>query len=779
MAEKRKKAKKRNSKKVESNLSSIINSIFLMFLSLLLFVSLLVSNENLENDFNVLQNSNLTFFKIISLDFPEVSNPIGPFGVFFGYSLYLFIGKFFSLLFLFGLLVYCFFSIFYKNRIDLKLKTISFIIFSFFLNLSLLTSQKFYDSNNGWLLKKIFNFLDSIFNHTGTLILSSAFCILSLLVLFEIENVKNFIVMVFNMIFGGIISLLRIAFRIKKKEVKKNHNNKSKRNLPELSDFTEYEEVSEKSEPTIIDHALIGSKNEIQSNKQEIIKNTKDNIKKETVLPEPEIVEPMFEFYVKPDINTFLSSPIKLSKKDREETEEGIKQISAILRDKLAEFGVDSNVKNVNIGPIITQYEIEPAPGIKVSKFQSLSDDLALAIKAKSIRVQAPIPGRGLIGIEVPNVNKDIIYLKDILLSDVMKNDKSAIAIGLGKDIAGNPVISNLAKMPHLLIAGATGAGKSVCINTLINSILLLKTPDEVRMVLIDPKRIELSGYEGIPHLIQNVVTDPDDAFAALNWGVKEMERRYSLLQKYKVRDLIGYNQKVNKLKESEPELEDIVLPYIVIIVDEFADLIMTAGKEVEVPITRLAQMARAIGIHLILATQRPSTKVITGVIKANFPSRIAFQVSSKIDSRVILDSNGAEALLGRGDMLFLPPGMAIPQRIHGAFMSDDEIENLIEYLKLQPKPEYQIEMIESEETDIASFDYDDELFPDAARAVVTSNTASVSMLQRHFKIGYARAGRLIDLLEKSGIVGPHVGSKAREVLSTVEDLKVYGFWNE
>jgi S-DNA-T family DNA segregation ATPase FtsK/SpoIIIE len=330
--------------------------------------------------------------------------------------------------------------------------------------------------------------------------------------------------------------------------------------------------------------------------------------------------------------------------------------------------------------------------------------------------------------------------------------------------------------MPHLLIAGATGSGKSVCINTIITSLLLRTTPDEVRLVMIDPKRIELAGYEGIPHLIQNVVTENEDALAALNWGVSEMERRYELLQKYNVRNIDSYNKKIKKLKVEEPELEDDEIPYIVIIVDEFADLIMTIGRDVEVPISRMAQMARAIGIHLIIATQRPSTKVITGIIKANFPARIAFQVASKIDSRVILDANGAEKLLGRGDSFFLPPGTGIAQRIHGAFIPDEEIVDVVAYLRTQPKPKFEIKIIEDEITEMGSYDYDDELFPQAAVAVVSAGNASVSMLQRHFKIGYARAGRLVDMLEQAGIIGPHLGSKSREVLASEEDLRIYGY---
>jgi DNA segregation ATPase FtsK/SpoIIIE, S-DNA-T family len=367
-----------------------------------------------------------------------------------------------------------------------------------------------------------------------------------------------------------------------------------------------------------------------------------------------------------------------------------------------------------------------------------------------------------------------MIYLKDILLSDEMKQLDKPLTIGLGKDISGNPLVADLAKMPHLLIAGATGSGKSVCINTLIVSLLLRTTPAELRLVLIDPKRVELAGYEGIPHLIGDVVTEPDDALGTMHWAVREMEKRYEMLQDLTVRDINSYNQKLKDDKTGE--FKDFSpLPFIVIVVDEFADLIMTAGRDIELPITRLAQMARAVGIHLILATQRPSIKVITGIIKANFPARIAFQVSSKVDSRVILDMMGAERLLGQGDMLFVPPGKAIPDRIHGAFVSDVEITKLCEYLKDQPKPKSELFITSGEKGGLQKFEYDDELFPDAARIVISANMASVSMLQRHFKIGYARAGRLIDMLEQAGIIGPHLGSKSRDVLASESDLDVYG----
>jgi len=453
--------------------------------------------------------------------------------------------------------------------------------------------------------------------------------------------------------------------------------------------------------------------------------------------------------YVMPSIEDFLESPVKLSERDRKEIESQILETSQILQSKLAEFGIEAEVRNVNIGPIITQYELEPAKGVKVSRFTSLADDLALAIKAKSIRVQAPIPGRGLIGIEIPNLTRDMIYLRDLLLCEEIRNSKNKLVFGLGKDIAGRPVVTDLAKMPHLLIAGATGSGKSVCINTIIMSLILRATPDDLRLILIDPKRVELAGYNDLPHLIGSVVTEPESALENMYWAVKEMERRYELLQEARVRDINGYNERAALDKDLEK------LPFIVIIVDEFADLIMTSGKDIELPITRLAQMARAVGIHIILATQRPSIKVITGIIKANFSARIAFQVSSRVDSRVILDTIGAERLLGSGDMLFMPPGKAIAERIHGAYVSDHEIARVCEFMSMQPKPRQEFNVTMEQEGELGVLDYDDELFPEAARVVVSANTASVSMLQRHFKIGYARAGRLIDLLERARIIGP------------------------
>ena len=746
--------------------------IFLWFvvllLSILFLVSLLEKSIWIYFDYHKLQTADLTFGEIIRLQFPTTTNLIGPFGAFFAYWFSYLLGKYFSLALFLGTTLLGFFLVFQIGRRNLLLKIISFWAFVFFgqqfmmIMLKTAPEQAFQLLDVGIIPIKISTFLIGIFGETGTLIIAAAIILTAISVIFEVENIKK----IFLYILGNLWRLLRSFFTHKEKSsVSKMEKKPKAKKKEEMSSHQRKKETV----PNIIDH--VGTENDDDE------RAYKPKIPKRKLSQNPaEMPEEPTREYEKPDVNSFLIST-KSSKRNREEIEKNIKKISKILEQKLAEFSVDAEVINVNIGPIITQYEIKPAPGVKVSKFHSLVNDLALAIKAKSIRVQAPIPGRGLIGIEIPNIKRDTIFLKDIMLSEEMRSTDSVLAFALGKDISGNSVIADLAGMPHLLIAGATGSGKSVCVNTIINSLLFRATPEEVRLVLIDPKRIELSGYEGIPHLIQNVVTNNDNALAALNWGVVEMERRYELLQKYKVRNLAGYNREIKRLRTNGEEPEDSELPYIIIVVDEFADLMMTVGKDVERPITRLAQMARAIGVHLILATQRPSTKVITGIIKANFPSRIAFKVSTKIDSRVIIDANGAEKLLGKGDMLFLPPGKGTVERIHGAFISDTEIQNVVEYLRTQPKPEQDFKIIsDDEETELENFEYDDELFPEAAVAVVTAGNASVSMLQRHFKIGYARAGRLIDMLEQAGIIGPHVGSKSREVLATEEDLKIYGY---
>ena len=438
------------------------------------------------------------------------------------------------------------------------------------------------------------------------------------------------------------------------------------------------------------------------------------------------------------------------------------------LEDVLSSFGISAKVVNATQGPTVTRYEIEPAQGVKVSRIVNLTDDIALNLAAQHIRMEAPIPGKSAIGIEVPNTKTEAVHLRDVLDCSDFKEARGGIPVGLGKDIAGKPVITDLAKMPHLLVAGTTGSGKSVCVNTLISSILFSRKPEEVKLLLIDPKMVELSVYNGIPHLMAPVVTDMKKAAAVLRWAVREMEARYKAFAASGKRDIKSYN-------EAHPKS---AMPLIVLIIDELADLMMTAPDDIEESISRLAQMARAAGIHMVLATQRPSVNVITGSIKANVPSRISFAVGSQIDSRTILDMAGAEKLLGKGDMLFSPIGANKPIRVQGAFISDDEVEHLVEFVKQQREPEYDDTVTAEAEKEIAAQDndeqdiYRDELLERAVNLVMESGQASVSMLQRRFRIGYTRAARLVDTMEDLKIVGPNMGSKAREILMSPEQVK-------
>ncbi|NLM20993.1 MAG: DNA translocase FtsK [Peptococcaceae bacterium] len=431
-----------------------------------------------------------------------------------------------------------------------------------------------------------------------------------------------------------------------------------------------------------------------------------------------------------------------------------------LLEDTLNSFGVKVKVTRVTQGPTITRFEVQPAPGVKVSKITSLADDIALSLAAPDVRMEAPIPGKAAVGIEVPNKEISVVHFREVLESEEFQNSPSKLTFALGKDIAGLPIIGDLTKMPHLLIAGATGSGKSVCINTLIASIVYKAKPDEVKLLLIDPKMVELTTYNGIPHLISPVVTEPQKAAGALKWIVTEMETRYELFAAAGVRDIVRYNFIFADKKDNEQK----PLPYVVVIIDELADLMMVAPAEVEEAICRLAQMARAAGIHLIVATQRPSVDVITGLIKANIPSRIAFAVSSQVDSRTILDMGGAEKLLGRGDMLYHPIGVNKPVRVQGCYLADKEVRNIVDYLKEQAKPEYcEIPTVNLETS--SNLEPEDELFYKAANVFFENNTASVSLLQRRLRIGYTRAARLMDILEEKGVVGQYEGSKPREIL--------------
>lgn len=439
-----------------------------------------------------------------------------------------------------------------------------------------------------------------------------------------------------------------------------------------------------------------------------------------------------------------------------------IKENARKLEQTFDSFGVKAKITQIHLGPAVTKYEVQPAVGVKVSKIVSLSDDIALSLAAKDIRIEAPIPGKSAIGIEVANQTVATVSLREVLENNPKNNPDEKLQIALGRDISGDAVMINLDKMPHLLVAGATGSGKSVCINGIITSILMRAKPHEVKMMMIDPKMVELNVYNGIPHLLAPVVTNAKKAAQALQKVVAEMERRYDLFSHTGTRNMQGYNEQVRKHNEENVEKQP-ELPYIVVIVDELADLMMVASNDVEDAITRLAQMARAAGIHLIIATQRPSVDVITGVIKANIPSRIAFSVSSSTDSRTILDMGGAEKLLGRGDMLILPVGASKPTRVQGAFLSDQEVEDIVNYVVSQQKAQYNEEMIPDEIQEVEG-EAEDALYQEAVELVVEMQTASVSMLQRRFRIGYNRAARLIDEMEARGVVGPHEGSKPRKV---------------
>ena len=510
----------------------------------------------------------------------------------------------------------------------------------------------------------------------------------------------------------------------------------------------------------------------LDSNLFKDVEEEKEEKKKAVLqLEHAQIVED--EHYEYPPVE-LLSKP---SKKALKGGARALTDTATKLQKTLYSFGVSAKVENVSVGPAITRYELKPAEGVRVSKIANLADDIALNLAAETIRIEAPIPGKQAVGIEVPNKEKEVVHFREVLDSDEFRSNKSKLTIGLGKDVAGNVQLADIAKMPHVLIAGSTGSGKSVCINTIITSIIYNAKPSEVKFVMVDPKVVELSVYNGIPHLLIPVVTDPRKAAGALAWAVQEMDDRYNKFASKGVRDLKGYNKAIEKENEAGK------LPQIVIIIDELADLMMVAKNDVEDAICRLAQKARAAGMHLVIATQRPSVDVITGLIKANVPSRIAFAVSSQVDSRTILDSVGAEKLLGKGDMLFFPAGAPKPSRVQGAFVSDDEVEKIVDFIKSNGTATYSEDILESIENsnktdkEIAQEkDEDDDTDPflmDAIQTVVETGQASTSFIQRRFKVGYARAGRIIDQMEERGVISGYQGSKPREVLMTLDR------WNE
>ncbi|HNZ59585.1 MAG TPA: DNA translocase FtsK 4TM domain-containing protein [Syntrophorhabdaceae bacterium] len=503
----------------------------------------------------------------------------------------------------------------------------------------------------------------------------------------------------------------------------------------------------------------IARKRSVEKRKEIKVKEDKKEEPPKPVEKKP--VQESFEFLK--ELGPYRLPPISLldpiEKRELKIDKESIQANASILEKKLKDYGIEGRVSEVSPGPVITMYEFEPAPGIKVSRISNLEDDLAMALSAVSIRIIAPIPGKSVVGIEVPNKIRQTVYFREIIESKTFESSHSFLTLAVGKTISGEPFVAELAKMPHLLVAGSTGSGKSVSLNSMICSILFKATPTNVKFLMIDLKMLELSFYDGIPHLLLPVVTNAKNAKTSLRWLIDEMERRYTMMSELGVRNIDKYNQKMVK-QEQDP------IPYIVVVIDELADLMMTSTKEVEEYIARLAQMARASGIHLILATQRPSVDVLTGIIKANFPARISCKVFSKVDSRTILDTNGAESLLGYGDMLFLSPGISRLQRLHGPFVSEGEIKRIVEFLKGQGTPTYHTEILEEHDDEQNGNDeIDDEKYKEAVEFVVDKGEASISMVQRRFRIGYNRAARIVERMEKEGIVGPSDGVKPREVL--------------
>lgn len=612
------------------------------------------------------------------------------------------------------------------------------------------------------------NFIDGSLDIQGGGVIGALFGV-TLVKLLSITgaNVVSIVLMVCGFIMFTGITLYDIAKTLKK-GVKKTVELKNKAKVKE--EIKKVEDFFEKDNKPVVSTDVQDKEGK---DNRVIISSVDELIKDEEIKPDfnDEDIEIL-------DVKDYSFPPITLLKKNTKnnskENQELVKNTIPVLQEVFKDFGIDAKVVAVNIGPSVTQYEMEVKAGTKLSKVISLDRELALALAAKSVHIQAPIPGKKTIGIETPNKVNTMVSVRELLEAIPKSLSDSKLLVTLGKDILGKPVFCEINKTPHLLVAGATGSGKSVCINSMLVSILMRTKPDEVKLVLVDPKKVELSIYNGVPHLLTPVVTDPRKANIVLKKIVAEMDRRYDLFEQSGTKNIAGYNTYIDKKNKTKDEYGQIKkMPYIVVIIDELADLMLVAAKEVEDSIMRITQMARAAGIHLIVATQRPSTDVITGVVKANIPSRISFSVSSSIDSRTILDMTGAEKLLGKGDMLFLPQGENIPLRVQGTFISDDEIKSVVDYTIAQQKVHYDVSMENNEVGTTTGVEMDateEPLYNDIVEFVVTQGKASASLLQRRFKIGYNRAARAIDILEERGIVGPSNGSKPREVLFKVEN---------
>ena len=750
-------------------------SFFLLAFSLYIFISL-VSYDSSDSGFFSKNSSEI------------INNLGGPLGAtvsdflftLFGYGSYLFL--------LIGS-VWAIQTLFYEDKYPSNIKTAIRFFSSIFLLICFCSVGYFYFLENfsGFIGKEIFLSISSIFGDIGSLIfliiliiptLSSSFNFSWLNLIDQIGKILIILVNFLSNIVLKIYELLkRSLFDIFSKSKKiivslQGNLDKKIKSKPEISKEPQIKEKKVEKPQTDPKQADLPIKNDsnLKEVPKEILNDIADAKKDKAVMPSTELLDRAL------DDGSSL-------------TERELNQIAELLEDKLEEFGIEATVESVLPGPVVTRFEIQPAPGTKASKITNIAQDIARSLSVSSVRVVEVIEGKSFVGIEIPNNNRKMVRLTEILSSKAFKSSPSNLSVALGQDISGNPIVVDLAKMPHMLVAGTTGSGKSVGLNAMLLSLLFKSDPEEVRLILVDPKMLELAVYDGIPHLLTPVITDMTDASNGLRWCVAEMDRRYKLMSMMGVRNLAGFNKKIqdadkngkqilNPLNEDEEEYLE-TLPSIVVVVDEFADMMMLVGKKVEHLIARIAQKARAAGIHLVLATQRPSVDVITGLIKANIPTRIAFQVSTKIDSRTILDQGGAEQLLGYGDMLYLPPGVGVPVRVHGAFVGDDEVHRVVNDWKSRAEPNYVDEIISSNQdtgpipgwTGIeSSSDEQDELYDEAVNFVIESRRASISAVQRKLRIGYNRAARLIETMEEAGLVSEMSSNGSREVLVPKRD---------
>ena len=753
-------------------------SFFLIAFSLYIFISLL-SYDSSDSGYWYRDSSS------------TVNNLGGPLGAFISDYLFTLIG-FGSYLLLLISSTWCIQVLFFNNSNISKLDNLLRLSSSVLLLICFCSIGHFYLTNNfgGFFGNVIFTNLSSLVGEIGALIFLIILIIPSISMSFNFSWLKatdyfgTKLILTYKALLKGILFLLNKIIGISK------------------SFFSKLKKIVNYTKTNVADKKIIKTKPKIK-NQTEIKNEEKDLSEKPIRQGELPIKENDLKVVPKKEIDTTKEDTTNQNKitpstelldraldDGQSLSENELNQIATLLETKLDEFGIEATVESVIPGPVVTRFEIQPAPGTKASKITNIAQDIARSLSVSSVRVVEVIEGKSYVGVEIPNNNRKMVRLTEILSSDAFKNSSSSLSLALGKDISGNPVVADLAKMPHLLVAGTTGSGKSVGLNAMLLSLLFKSDPEEVRMILIDPKMLELSVYDGIPHLLTPVITDMSNASNGLRWCVAEMDRRYKLMSLTGVKSLAAYNKKikdaekndkqiVNPLNEDEEEFLE-TLPSIVVVVDEFADMMMLVGKKLEHLIARIAQKARAAGIHLILATQRPSVDVITGLIKANMPTRIAFQVSTKIDSRTILDQGGAEQLLGDGDMLYFPPGVGVPKRVHGAFVGDDEVHRVVSDMKSKAEPNYVEEIISSKQetgpitgwttSETSSDEEQDELYDEAVNFVIDSRRASISAVQRKLRIGYNRAARLIETMEEAGIVSEMSSNGSREVLVPKRD---------